>query len=627
LEVICGESMRTIFGLTEEWRTKNIFSVNAPIFIVRIFPKSIGWCTIKSDMSFRFALSQELRGAVDAAVADWNAIDKVERFWQKDPSLWTSHGEEKWLGWIDIVERQQKELAAYQALAADVKSAGFKHVLLLGMGGSSLCPEVLAVTFGQQAGFPALVIVDSTDPAQVKAARDKVNLAETLVVVASKSGSTLEPNVLKQYFFEEMKQAVGAEKAGSHFLAITDPGSKMEQVAKADGFRHIFYGDPTIGGRFSALSPFGVVAAAVAGLDVSKLLAEAAKAVASAKLAPKENPAVQLGLIMGVAASGGRDKLTIFTSPEIYDLGAWMEQLIAESTGKLGKGITPVDREAIAVPELYGKDRIFVYLRLGGRIDASLNAILDAKVAALASAGHPVITIEITDLYQVFGQFFTWEIATAVAGSVMELNPFDQPDVESAKIETKALTAAYEETGKLAQRDAVLVGWQGEVDYSIYATKSYAATLTAAAPALSLAGYLRAHFDQIHDGDYFAVLAFLPMFAEHEKAIQGLRHKVRNAKKVATCLGFGPRFLHSTGQDYKGGPNTGVFLQITADHAVDVAIPGQKFSFGVVIDAQAAGDLAVLEARGRRALRIHLGADVAGGLKALAEAVALALAD
>jgi glucose-6-phosphate isomerase len=572
-------------------------------------------------MSFRFALPQELRGAVDAAVADWNANDKVARFWKKDPSLWTREGEEKWLGWIDIVERQRQALASYEALAEDVRKTGFKSALLLGMGGSSLCPEVLSVTFGRQEGFPELVIVDSTDPAQVKAAHDKVNLAETLVVVASKSGSTLEPNVLKQYFFEEMKKAVGAEKAGSHFLAITDPGSKMEQVAKADGFRHIFYGDPTIGGRFSALSPFGVVAATVAGLDVSKLLDEAGKAVASAKLAPAQNSAVQLGLLMGLAANAGRDKITIFTSPEIYDLGAWMEQLIAESTGKLGKGITPVDREAIAAPEAYGNDRIFVYLRLGGRIDASRNAILDAKVLALETAGHPVVKIEVTDLYEIFGQFFTWEVATAVAGSVMEVNPFDQPDVESAKIETKALTSAYEETGKLAVHTAVLV----ENGISLYAADAYAATLKATAPGKTLVGYLKAHLDQIHAGDYFAALAFLPMFAEHEAVIQGLRHKVRNAKRVATCLGFGPRFLHSTGQDYKGGPNSGVFLQITADHAVDLAIPGQKYSFGVVIDAQAAGDLAVLEARGRRALRVHLGADIAAGLKMLAAAVDQAL--
>ena len=551
------------------------------------------------------------------AAADWRANNKIDRFWQKDPGLWTRDGEEKWLGWIDIVERQQKDLAAFAALAADVNTAGFKTVLLLGMGGSSLCPEVLAETFGRQAGFPALHIVDSTDPAQVKAARDKVNLKETLVIVASKSGSTLEPNILKQYFFEEMRKAVGAGKAGSHFVAITDPGSKMEEVARADGFRHIFYGDAQIGGRYSALSNFGVVAATVAGLDAGKLLAEAAKAVASARQAPGENPAVELGLILGTAANAGRDKLTIFTSPEIYDLGAWLEQLIAESTGKLGKGITPVDREGIAAPEVYGKDRIFASIRLAGTADKSQ----DARVAALEAAGHPVVHIEIRDLYEIFGQFFSWEVATAVAGSVMGINPFNQPDVESAKLETRALTTAYEQTGKLPERAPVLV----DGGIGIYATEAYAATLKAAAPAATLAGYLRAHLSQIHAGDYFATLAFLPMFPQHEQAIQGFRHKVRDAKRVATCVGFGPRFLHSTGQDYKGGPNTGVFLQITADHAIDVEIPGQKYSFGVVITAQAAGDLAVLESRGRRAVRVHLGADVAAGLKMLAAAIDEAL--
>ncbi len=569
-------------------------------------------------MSYRFALPLDLRGAVDAAAADWQTNNKVSRLWQKDASLWTKDGEEKWLGWIDIVERQQNDAAAFKALAADVKAAGFKSVLLLGMGGSSLCPEVLAVTFGQQPGFPALHIVDSTDPVQVKAARNKVDLAETLVVVASKSGSTLEPNVLKQYFFAEMGKAVGAEKAGSHFLAITDPGSKMEQVAKGDGFRHIFYGDPQIGGRYSALSNFGVVAATVAGLDTDKLIAEAAKGVASSKLAVAENAAVQLGLILGSAANSGRDKITIFTSSEIYDLGAWMEQLIAESTGKVGKGITPVDREAIGAPDVYGNDRIFVYVRFAGTADSSQ----DAKVATLEASGHPVVHFEISDPYEIFGQFFTWEIATAVAGSVMGINPFNQPDVESAKIETRTLTSAYEKTGTLPERSPVLT--DGGIE--LYATDEYAATLKAAAPAATLAGYLKAHLDQIKEGDYFATLAFLPMFSEHEGVIQGFRHKVRDAKRVATCLGFGPRFLHSTGQDYKGGPNTGVFLQITAEHAVDVAIPGQRYSFGVVIAAQAAGDLAVLESRGRRALRVHLGADVAAGLKAVAAAAGEALA-
>ena len=569
-------------------------------------------------MNFRFALPPELRSAVDLAAADWTANNKVARFWQKDASLWTNDGEEKWLGWLDIIERQQQDLSAYAALGAEVETADFLTILLLGMGGSSLCPEVLSVTFGQQTSFPELRIVDSTDPEQVFTARNEVNLADTLVVVASKSGSTLEPNILKQFFFNEMKEAVGPEQAGSHFIAITDPGSKMEQVAKADGFRYIFYGDPAIGGRFSALSPFGVVAATLAGLNAEKLLAEAAKAVASAKLDPAQNPAVELGLLLGTAANAGRDKLTIFTSPEIYDLGAWMEQLVAESTGKLGKGITPVDRESIAAPEFYGSDRIFAYIRYAATADKTL----DAKVAAIEAAGHPVIHIEIADLYEIFGQFFTWEVATSVAGSVMGINPFNQPDVESAKIETRALTSAYEQTGKLAQREPVLV----ENGIQLYATEAYAATLKASAPSKTLAGYLRTHLNQIHPGDYFAALAFLPMFPEHEEAIQRIRHKVRDAKRVATCLGFGPRFLHSTGQDYKGGPNSGVFLQITADHAVDVPIPDQKLTFGVVIDAQAAGDLAVLESRGRRAVRVHMGADVAAGLTALAAAVDAALA-
>jgi len=393
-------------------------------------------------------------------------------------------------------------------------------------------------------------------------------------------------------------------------------------VAKADGFRYIFYGDPQIGGRYSALSNFGVVAATVAGLKVGKLLDEAAKGVASAKEPLPNNPGVQLGLLLGSAANAGRDKITIFTSPEIFDLGAWLEQLIAESTGKQGKGITPVDREAIGAPEVYGNDRIFAYVRLKNAADANAQGDLDAKVEALEAAGHPVVTIEIEDLYEIFGQFFTWEIATAVAGSVMGINPFNQPDVEAAKIETRNLTTEYENTGKLPERQPVL----SEAGIELYATEAYAALLRSQAPTDTLTGFLRAHIDQLRAGDYFAALAFLPMFPEHEAAIQALRHGVRDSKHVATCLGFGPRFLHSTGQDYKGGPNTGVFLQITAKHAKDAEIPGQRYSFGVVIDAQAAGDLAVLEARGRRALRVHLGADVSAGLDSLNAAIAAALA-
>jgi glucose-6-phosphate isomerase len=555
---------------------------------------------------------------VDAATADWQANHKIERFWKKDPSLWTRDGEEQWMGWIDIVEREQKNLSSLAELGGDVRSAGFTSVLLLGMGGSSLCPEVLAKTFGPQPDFPALHIVDSTDPAEVMAAAEEVDLGEALVIVASKSGTTLEPNILKQFFFDEVRRVVGPEEVGGRFVAITDPGSKMEQVAKDDGFRYIFYGDSQIGGRYSALSNFGLVAATVAGLHVGKLLEEAAKGVAGAKEPIQNNPGVRLGLLLGSAANAGRDKLTIFTSPEIYDLGAWLEQLIAESTGKQGKGITPVDREAIGPPEVYGKDRVFAYVRLKDTADASL----DEKVAALEAAGHPVVAIEIEDLYEIFGQFFTWEMATAVAGSVMGINPFNQPDVEAAKIETRALTDEYEKTGKLPVRQPVL----SEAGIELYATEAYASKLRSAAPTDSLTGFLRAHLDELHAGDYFAVLAFLPMFPEHEAAIQLLRHHVRDNKRVATCLGFGPRFLHSTGQDYKGGPNTGVFLQITAKHATDADIPGQEYSFGVVIDAQAAGDLAVLESRGRRALRVHLGDDVAAGLIALNAAIRAALA-
>jgi glucose-6-phosphate isomerase len=573
-------------------------------------------------MSFRLAVSSDLRGAVDAAAADWQANNKVARFWKKDPGLWTRDGEEKWMGWIDIVERQQKDLASLAELGGDVRSSDFRSVLLLGMGGSSLCPEVLAKTFGPQPGFPELRIVDSTDPAEVKAACDSVDLTKTLVVVASKSGSTLEPNILKQFFFDQIRHVVGATEGGSRFMVITDPGSKMEQVAKDDSFRGIFYGDPEIGGRYSALSNFGLVAATVTGLKVGKLLAEAAKAVAVAKQPVAENTGVQLGLLLGSAANAGRDKITIFTSPEIADMGAWLEQLIAESTGKQGKGITPVDREEIGAPSVYGNDRVFAYVRLKGAGDASAQAELDAKVAALEAAGHPVAYFEISDLYEIFGQFFTWEIATAVAGSVMGINPFNQPDVEAAKIETRALTTEYEKSGKLPQRTPFLT----DEGIELYATDAYAAKLKAAAPSATLAGILRAHLDELRAGDYFATVAFLPMFEEHEAAIQGFRHKVRDQKRVATCLGFGPRFLHSTGQDYKGGPNTGVFLQITGAHAKDLEIPGQKYSFGVVIDAQAAGDLAVLESRGRRALRAHLGADTAAGLKTLSAAVESALA-
>ena len=572
-------------------------------------------------MDFRYSLPAKIELDFSAAVTDWEK-GKIDRLWARDASLWTNQDESKWMGWLDIVERQQKDLevaAATRALAKNIQTAGFQYALLLGMGGSSLCPEVLAETFGQQQGFPRLSVVDSTDPAQVRAAEQSVDLAKTIILVSSKSGSTLEPNILKQYFMARMKDAVG-NGAGKHFIAITDPGSKMEQVARADGFRQIFYGDPQTGGRYSALSSFGMVPAAIMGLDVDRLLSKAKVAIDACHSTDiKKNPGVALGLILGVAANAGRDKLTFFTSPSIYDMGAWFEQLIAESTGKQGKGITPVDLEEIGDPDVYGNDRVFAYVRLEG----ADNAHLDAAVEKLEKAGQPVVRLAMRDVYDAGAQFFTWEIATAVAGSVIGINAFNQPDVEAAKIEARRLTDEYQKTGKLPEQTPIFD--DGKV--KLFADPKYAAVLHGGQDLgqPDLVGYLRAHLAQLKAGDYFAALAFIEREREHEKKLQRLRHKIRDSKKVATCLGFGPRFLHSTGQDYKGGPNTGVFLQITADHAQDLAIPDQKYTFGVVIDAQAAGDLIILQQRGRRALRAHLGEDVETGLEYLDGAIEKAL--
>lgn len=576
-----------------------------------------------SSFDLQVSLPSALQSTVASTAADWQSGGKLDRLWSHDASLWTSgegsDDESKWLGWLDIVERQQLDLAAFAALREDIHSTGFTHALLLGMGGSSLCPEVLSLTYGQQPGFPKLHIVDSTDPAQVAAARAAVDLKKTICIVSSKSGSTLEPNILKDYFFSEMTKAVGAGEAGKHFIAVTDPGSKMEQVAKADGFRHIFYGDKTIGGRFSALSNFGIVPAVVAGLDVPRFLAEAKRGVDAAHVTDiARNPGVLLGIILGDAHNAGMDKLTFFTSAPIFDLGAWLEQLIAESTGKLGKGITPVDREPAGPPSVYGNDRVFAYVRLS----TADNTAQDAAVEALAAAGHPVVRFTIDDVYELPGLMYLWEIAVAVAGSVMGINTFNQPDVEAAKIETRKLTDEYTQTGKLAEHEPIL-----DADgIKLYADESYGLTLKTTASGQTLIDYLQAHFAQIKPNDYFATLAYIEMTEMHEELIQRFRMMVRDHDKVATCLGFGPRFLHSTGQDYKGGPNSGVFLQITADHAADLAIPNAKYTFGVVIDAQAAGDLAVLQQRGRRALRVHLGANVTKGLGVLGVAITTALA-
>ena len=558
-------------------------------------------------------LPKDLQAAVAASLADWQSGNKVARLWQKDASLWTSTDESNWLGWLTIADEQLANLDTLKQLAADVKKAKFRHVLLLGMGGSSLCPEVLRMTFGKMAGFPELQVLDSTDPVQIKALEKKVDLKKTLCIVSSKSGSTLEPNIFKQYFFQRVKKSVGENVVGSRFIAVTDPGSKMQQVAESDKFWKIFAGVPSIGGRYSALSNFGMVPAAAMGLDLGKFLNSTKEMVRAcgANSAADANPGVILGTILGVAANHGRDKITIIASPGIHDLGAWLEQLIAESTGKIGKGIIPVDREKLAKPAAYGNDRVFAYLRLA----AKPNKAQDAAVAAIEKAGHPVVRITLPNIYTLGQEFFRWEIATAVAGSIIGINAFNQPDVEASKIETKKLTSQYEATGSLPAESPFLTTKDGK----LFADEKNTAALAA---GKTLGEVLKAHLSRIGEGDYFAVLGYIPMYAQNEKALQAIRTAVRDARKVATCLGFGPRFLHSTGQAYKGGPNSGVFLQITCDDASDLAVPGQKYTFGVVKAAQARGDFAVLAERGRRALRVHLGKNLKSGLQALAKAVA-----
>jgi transaldolase / glucose-6-phosphate isomerase len=567
-----------------------------------------------------YTLPPPLSASVKTAIDDWRANGKVRRLWQRDASLWTGTDEANWLGWLGITDDQIAHNDNLRKVAEDAKTGGFDHVLLLGMGGSSLCPEVLRLTYGKIAGFPELHVLDSTDPAQIKAFENKIDLAKTLFIVSSKSGSTLEPNIFKQYFFERVKQTLGADKAGSRFIAITDPGSKMQQVAEGDKFRHIFFGLPSIGGRYSALSNFGMVPAAVMGLDTKKFLDRTDEMVqACASCVPvEENPGVVLGLILGTAAKAGRDKVTIITSPGISDLGAWLEQLLAESTGKQGKGIIPVDRESIGAAEVYGTDRLFAYLRLESAPDADQ----DAKVAILEKAGHPVIRIALADTYDLGQEFFRWEIATAVAGSVIGINAFNQPDVEASKIVTKSLTAEYEKNGSLPPEKPILE----DKGVKLFTDDKNAGALAkAAGSSKSLVAYVKAHLGRLQPGDYFALLGYIQMNHQHEQLLQVIRHAVRDKKRAATCLGFGPRFLHSTGQAYKGGPNTGVFLQLTCDDANDLPVPDQKYTFGTVKAAQARGDFQVLAERGRRALRVHLGADLQSGLNTLLAAVKEAL--
>ncbi len=547
---------------------------------------------------------------ISSALDHWS--NRFSKLWARDKSLWTGADEDKWLGWLDIVAREQADLASLQAFSEGVKN--LSDVVLIGMGGSSLGSEVLAQSFGQQAGRPVFHAIDSTSPDQIAALEAKLDLERTLFIVASKSGSTLEPNIIKDYFHARIAARVGEDKAGSHFAAVTDPGSSMEKEAKQKGYAHIFHGEPTIGGRYSVLSRFGLVPAAAMGIDLVRLLNSAGEMVARCKGAEPldANPGALLGLALGtLATKHHRDKITISASPALASVGGWLEQLIAESTGKIGKGLIPVDLEPLAAPSFYGKDRVFIHVALANESEP-------AALAALEQAGQPVIRITLQDRYELGQLFFMSEIAVAVAGAVLGINPFDQPDVEASKVKSRELTDEYESAGKLPVGEPVR-RFDG---MALYADAHNAKTI---AGCNTLADCLRAHFKQAGAGDYIGLLAFIEQSRIHTALLQAMRTKLRDELKVATCAEFGPRFLHSTGQAYKGGPNSGVFLTLTADPKRDLAIPARKISFGVVQQAQAIGDFAVLNERERRALRLHFD-DAESGLRVLGSALDKALA-
>src|SRR5664280_3032738 len=564
--------------------------------------------------------SPEMKAAFDAEMEVWRAGGRIRRLWAGDTSLWAGTDEDKWLGWLNIVEQELTDIDRLLAFAKEVKQSGFTDLVLLGMGGSSLGPEVFGETFGRQSGWPRFHMLDSTDPAQVKAVEQAVALKKTLFIVSSKSGSTLEPNIFLAYFFDRVCAVRGKDKAGEHFVAVTDPGSSLERRAKQLGFAHIFYGVASIGGRYSVLSKFGLVPAAAMGLDVKRLIdtVQPMQRACGADVPPAENPGVQLGIAMGIAATRfGRDKVTIIASPGIADLGAWLEQLLAESTGKHGRGLIPLADEPFATPEGYGKDRFFAYLELDAQHDPSQRPAM----ATMEQEGHPVARISVKDIWHIGQEFFRWEIATAVAGAIIGIDPFNQPDVEASKDKTRALTDDYEKSHRLPEETPVF----RENGLALYADPRNA---TEVGRHNTLTGYLKSHFGRVHagakSGDYVALLAYIERNEAHTQALTAMRTRIRDKTRAATCLGFGPRFQHSTGQAYKGGPNSGVFLQITCDDPVDIDVPGHSYSFGVVKAAQASGDLEVLVERGRRALRVHL-KDVDAGLAELARAMDTAL--
>lgn len=527
----------------------------------------------------------------------------IEKIWNKDANLWKSDEDHKKiilnsLGWLRVMDVVENNLPVLDEIVKDIKKSKFTHILLLGMGGSSLCPEVLRVTFGKKSGFPDLAILDSTEPASVAQRASRAKPEKTLFIVASKSGSTTEPNAFLATFYDLVKKKKGA-KAGDNFIAITDPGTMMNEIAKLKKFRHIVLNPPDIGGRYSALSFFGMLPAALAGIDVKALLESAKKMAASCSpYTPVEhNAGGTLGAALGALAKDGRDKLTFVLSKDIYSFSTWAEQLIAESTGKDGVGIVPIESEGLEGPDQYTDDRAFVYIRTKSKKDATT----EKKLNALQKAGFPVIRITIDNKTDIAGEFFRWEFATAVAGAVLGINPFDQPNVQEAKDLTKQLLKEYKDQGEFKAETPI---------YDESALRVY--TTNGVRPTSSLEDVVKALLAEIKPHDYVALLAYIERDDKNIKALQEIRHIIQKEKKVATTIGFGPRFLHSTGQLHKGGGNNGVFISITADDKKDLPVPGMGITYAILKEAQARGDWGALKNKGRRAFHFHFKDEQAG---------------
>ncbi|MEO8288584.1 MAG: bifunctional transaldolase/phosoglucose isomerase [Chloroflexota bacterium] len=563
--------------------------------------------------------SASLGGLEPQVQAGLRQVDEekiVSRIWSHDGTVWkkdpaVQNEITSWLGWLDVVSTLQAHASEVKAFAQEVKDAGFKSVVLLGMGGSSLAPEVIHRVLGAAEGYPRFYMLDSTDPGTVEAIDRRIDPTSTLFIVSSKSGGTTE--VMSFYHhYRALVDAEKREKAGENFVAITDPGTSLEKLATDNGFRHTFLNMPDIGGRYSALSYFGIVPAALMGVDIDRLLASAQSMVDACKPggSAEENPGAWLGTIMGKAFQAGRDKVTVFTSPDLDSFGLWAEQLIAESTGKEGKGLVPVAGEPVGRPSAYGRDRLFVYLSVQGATDSGQ----EHDIEKLEAAGQPVVRLQMADKIDLGAEFFRWEMAVATAGHFIGVNVFDQPNVQESKDNTRRLLGIYEEKGKLPEVEPIL---QSD-GISLYGNQE---ELSRAGSEGTLGSALNAFFHTAHPGDYVALLAYMPTMGEHEELFQDIRVTLRDTLKVATTFGYGPRFLHSTGQLHKGGPNTGLFIQITCDAPHDLPIPGQKYTFGTLIRAQSMGDIESLQKHGRRAIRLHIRGDHASGVEHIREAI------